>query len=94
MDIEHQLCIGLLKLHVEGASGGTCKGGRQESTNKPSDLPPTACLVAARRASEKRKVLLERYVGKKKLTIRVVCSIRSSNVTSFFLSVFFVARCI
>lgn len=51
---------------------GTCKGGRQESTNKPSDLPPTACLVAARRASEKRKVLLERYVGKKKLTIRVV----------------------
>lgn len=67
---------------------GTCKGGRQESTNKPSDLPPTACLVAARRASEKRKVLLERYVGKKKLTIRVVCSIRSSNVTSFFLSFF------
>ena len=45
MDIEHQLCIGLLKLHVEGASAGTCKGGRQESTNKPSDLPPAAwCL--------------------------------------------------
>ena len=65
MDIEHQLCIGLLKLHVEGASAGTCKGGRQESTNKPSDLPPAACLGAARRASEKRKVLLERYVGKK-----------------------------
>ena len=42
MDIEHQLCIGLLKLHVEGASAGTCKGGRQESTNKPSDLPPAA----------------------------------------------------
>jgi hypothetical protein len=65
MDIEHQLCIGLLKLHVEGASAGTCKGGRQESTNKPSDLPPADCLVAARRASEKRKVLLERYVGTK-----------------------------
>ena len=91
MDIEHQLCIGLLKLHVEGASAGTCKGGRQESTNKPSDLPPADCLVAARRASEKRKVLLERYVGKK---VNYSCSsIRSSNVTSFFLS-FFVARCI
>ena len=70
MDIEHQLCIGLLKLHVEGASAGTCKGGRQESTNKPSDLPPAAWC--ARRASEKRKVLLEKICGEKKLTIRVV----------------------
>lgn len=55
MDIEHQLCIGLLKLHVEGASAGTCKGGRQESTNKPSDLPPAACLVAARESIGKTK---------------------------------------
>ena len=74
--------------------GHVREGVKSRLTNRQICHLLPACLVAARRASEKRKVLLERYVGKKKLTIRVVCSIRSSNVTSFFLSVFFVARCI
>lgn len=68
MDIEHQLCIGLLKLHVEGASAGTCKGGRQESTNKPSDLQPAACQESI----GKTKSFAGKICGEKKLTIRVV----------------------
>ena len=69
MDIEHQLCIGLLKLHVEGASAGTCKGGRQESTNKPSDLPPAWWLPES---IGKTKSFAGKICGEKKLTIRVV----------------------
>ena len=84
MDIEHQLCIGLLKLHVEGASAGTCKGGRQESTNKPSDLPPAWWLPGEHRKNE--KFCWKDMWGKK---VNYSCSsIRSSNVTSFFPSFF------
>ena len=79
MDIEHQLCIGLLKLHVEGASAGTCKGGRQESANKPSDLPPSACQESI----GKTKSFAGKDMWGKK--VNYSCStIRSSNVTSFF----------
>ena len=52
----------------------TCKGGRQESTNNDTTLRHTVSGVVEWHTvatSEKRKVLLERYVGKK-LTIRVV----------------------
>ena len=88
MDIEHQLCIGLLKLHVEGASAGTCKGGRQESTNKPSDLPPPACLPGGCQESiGKTKSFAGKICGEKKVNYSC-SSIRSSNVTSFFLSFF------
>ena len=44
-------------------------------------------LAATRRASEKRKVLLEKICGEKKVNYSC-SSIRSSNVTSFFLSFF------
>ena len=53
--------------------GHVREGVKSRLTNRQIyRLLPGACLVAAWRASEKRKVLLEKICGEKKLTIRVV----------------------
>ena len=87
MDIEHQLCIGLLKLHVEGASAGTCirEGVKSRLTNR--QISRLLSAGGCQESIGKTKSFAGKDMWGKKVNYSC-SSIRSSNVTSFFLSFF------